>query len=84
MWWPSVNGQPGTVYPDASFDVPGVPLVPGTNFIVATYVGPAFTNVPMTATDASTIVLGDTAYTHDATCTYQDDVAMGQKRDSNC
>ncbi len=28
--------------------------------------GPAFTNVPMTATDTSTVVLGDTAYTHDA------------------
>ena len=62
----SVNNTPGTVYPDSSFDVPGVPVVPGTNTLVATYVGPAFTNVPMTATGTSTIVLGDTAYTHDA------------------
>ncbi len=45
--------------------------------------GPAFTNVPMTATDTSTVVLGDTAYTHDpngnltsdATFTYQYDLA---------
>ena len=62
----SVNNTPGTVYPDASFDVPGVPVVPGTNTLTATYTGPAFTNVPMTATDTSTVVLGDTAYTHDA------------------
>ena len=75
----SVNGQPGTVYPDSSFDVPDVPVVPGTNTLTATYVGPAYTNVPMTATDTSTVALGDTSYTHDATCTYQDDVAMGQK-----
>ncbi len=34
---------------------------------------------PLAATVTSTIVLGDTSYTHDATCTYQDDVAMGQK-----
>ena len=62
----SVNGQPGTVYPDASFDVAGVPVVPGTNTLTASYVGPAYTNVPMTATGTSTVVLGDTAYTHDA------------------
>ncbi|MBP1590132.1 MAG: hypothetical protein ILO10_08065 [Kiritimatiellae bacterium] len=34
--------------------------------LTATYVGPAYTNAPMTATDTSTIVLGDTVYTHDA------------------
>ena len=62
----SVNGQPGTVYPDSSFDVAAVAAVPGTNTLTATYTGPAFTNVPMTATDTSTVVLGDTAYTHDA------------------
>ncbi len=82
LWWPSVNGQPGTVYPDSSFDVAGVPAAPGTNILVATYTGPAFTNAPMTATDTSTIVLGDTSYTHDsngnltsdATFTYQYDL----------
>ena len=62
----SVNNTHGTVYPDSSFDVPGVPVVPGTNTLTATYTGPAYTNAPMTATDTSTIVLGDTAYTHDA------------------
>ena len=44
---------------------------------------PAYTNVPMTATDTSTVVLGDTVYTHDvngnltsdATFTYQYDLA---------
>ncbi len=36
MWWPSVNVHPGTVYPDASFDVLGVPVVPGTNTLTAT------------------------------------------------
>ena len=83
MWWPSENGPPGTVYPDSSFDVAAVPVAPGTNTLTATYVGPAFTNVPMTATATSTIVLGDTAYTHDAngnltsdaTFTYQYDLA---------
>ena len=70
-----MNGQPGTVYPDASFDIPGVPVVPDTNTLTATYVGPAFTNVPMTATDTSTVALGDTTYTHDANGTDQDDVA---------
>ena len=35
----SVNNTPGTVYPDSSFDVPGVPGVPGTNTLTATYVG---------------------------------------------
>ena len=83
LWWPSVNGQLGTVYPDSSCDVPGVPVVPGTNTLTATYTGPAFTNVPMTATDTSTVVLGDTTYTHDAngnltgdaTFTYQYDLA---------
>ena len=83
MWLPSVNGQRGIVCSDASFDVPGVPVVPGTNTLTATYTGPAFTNVPMTATDTSTVVLGDTAYTHDAngnltgdaTFTYQYDLA---------
>ncbi len=43
---------PGTVCSDASFDVLGVPVVPGTN--------------TLTATNASTIVLGDTSFTHDA------------------
>ena len=62
----SVNGQPGTVYPDSSFDVAAVPVAPGTNTLVATYTGPAFTNVPMTVSDTSTVVLGDTTYTHDA------------------
>ena len=62
----SVNNTHGTVYPDSSFDVPGVPVVPGTNTLTATYTGPAFTNVPMTATDTSSVVLGDTAYAHDA------------------
>ena len=66
MWWPSVNGPSGTVYPDSSFDVANVPVALGTNTLTATYTGPAFTNVPMTATGTSTIVLGDTAYTHDA------------------
>ncbi|MBP1590130.1 MAG: hypothetical protein ILO10_08055 [Kiritimatiellae bacterium] len=66
MWWPSENGPPGTVYPDSSFDVANVPAAPGTNTLTATYLGPAYTNVPMTATDTSTVVLGDTAYTHDA------------------
>ena len=58
LWWPSVNGQPGTVYPDSTFDVTDVPVAPGTNTLTATCTGPAFTNVPMTATDTSTIVLG--------------------------
>ena len=62
----SVNNTLGTVYPDSSFDVPGVPVAPGTNTLTATYVGPAYTNAPMPATDTSTVVLGDTAYTHDA------------------
>jgi hypothetical protein len=51
--------------------------------LTATYTGPAFTNVPMTATDTSTVVLGDTLYTHDpngnltsdATFLYQYDLA---------
>ncbi|MBP1590134.1 MAG: RHS repeat-associated core domain-containing protein [Kiritimatiellae bacterium] len=79
----SVNGQPGTVYPDSSFDVAAVPAAPGTNTLTATYTGPAYTNAPMTATDTSTVVLGDTAFTHDAngnltsdaTFTYQYDLA---------
>ncbi len=66
LWCPSVNGPSGAVYPDSSFDVAAVAAVPGTNTLTATYTGPAFTNVPMTATDTSTVVLGDTAYTHDA------------------
>ena len=79
----SVNGQPGTVYPDSTFDVAAVPVVPGTNTLTATYIGPAYTNAPMTATDTSTVVLGDTLYSHDAngnltsdaTFTYQYDLA---------
>ena len=59
------------------------PFATTPKFLIATYVGPAFTNVPMTATDTSTVVLGDTAYTHDAngnltsdaTFTYQYDTA---------
>ncbi len=66
LWWPSENGPPGTVYPDSSFGVANVPVAPGTNTLTATYIGLAFTNVPMTATDTSTVVLGDTSYTHDA------------------
>ncbi len=62
----TVNGQPGTVYSDSTFDVANVPAVPGTNTLTATYTGPAYTNAPMTAIDTSTVVLGDTAYTHDA------------------
>ena len=52
--------------------VPNIPPVlaitddAGTNTLTATYTGPAYTNVPMTATDTSTVVLGDTLYTHDA------------------
>lgn len=66
VWWPSVNDQPGTVCSDASFDVPGVPVVPGTNPLVATYVDPAYTNVPMTATATSTVVVTDRTYAYDA------------------
>ncbi len=42
------------------------PFATTPKLLIATYVGPAFTNVPMTATGTSTVVLGDTAYTHDA------------------
>ena len=42
------------------------PFATTPKFLIATYVGPAFTNVPMTATGTSTVALGDTAYTHDA------------------
>lgn len=63
----SVNNTHGTVYPDSSFDVAAVPGAPGINTLVATYVGPAFTNVPMTATDTTTVALGTNTFASDFT-----------------
>ena len=79
----TVAGVTGTIYADRMFDATNVTVTAGTNILTAIYHGPAFTNTQMVATDQVTVVVGNAAYTHDASgnltgdqnFTYQYDLA---------
>jgi len=66
-----------------TFEAEGLSLSAGTNEFTAVYIGPAFTNTPMVATDIVSVVVGDVDYgfdlngnlTNDAVFAYQYDAA---------
>lgn len=70
----SVNYNAGTVTVNGAvadrfglfYERSGVSLSAGTNILTAVYCGPAFTNTAMVATSIAEVVVGATAYSHDA------------------
>lgn len=61
----TVNSATGKIFPDKTFEVTNVTVSAGTNHLTAVYHGPGFTNTQMVATDKVTVVVGNSAYTHD-------------------
>ncbi len=61
----TVNSVTGKIFPDTTFEATNVTVSAGTNVLTAVYHGPGFTNTQMVATDKVTVVVGNSAYTHD-------------------